>query len=60
MFTNTKPTSFDYDFSGQLHKHVGSKMYISWEIFPTCIEVNWKVGDQINPIQNTISKEIRK
>ena len=30
MFTNTKPTSFDYDFSGQLYKHVGSWMYFSF------------------------------
>jgi len=25
-----------------------------------CIEVKWKVADQINSNQNTISKEIRK
>jgi hypothetical protein len=30
MFTNTKPTSFDYDSSGQLYKHVGSNMYFSF------------------------------
>jgi len=30
MFTNTKPTSFDYDFSAHLFHHVGSNIYFSF------------------------------